>query len=56
MTESQFEYLKLMASKYKSIADDLEKAYQETQKRGTQSDQQVASLRKELKEVMQGGR
>jgi len=55
MTESQFEYLKLLASKYKSIYD-LEKAYQETQKWGTQSDQQVASLRKELKEVMQGGR
>ena len=48
--QQQQQQERLLAGKYKSV-EDLEKAYQEAQKWGTQSAQQVASLRRELEDL-----
>lgn len=48
--EQQEQPEKLLAGKYKSV-EDLERAYQEAQRWGTQSAQQVAALRKELEDL-----
>lgn len=48
--QQQQQQERLYAGKYKSV-EDLEKAYQEAQKWGTQSAQQVAALRKELEDL-----